>query len=82
MEDTNCMITTYDNPVNPFDNFELWYKEDMRLGHNTCGLLARVAKINDISSEYLKEKATEEAIDELVADFPLIFKKVYRSDYP
>ena len=81
MVDNNCMITTYDNPFNPFTEFEAWYKEDMRLGHDTCGMLANTAQINDFSSDYLKEKAEEEAIDELVATYPMIFKKVYKSDY-
>jgi len=81
MANTDCAITTYDNPFNPFDNFDIWYKEDLRLGHNTCSMLARVANINDISSDYLKEVAEEEAIDELVRDYPSIFKKVYKSDY-
>lgn len=81
MADSNCMITTHDNPFNPFDNFVAWYKEDMRLGHDTCGLLATKAQINAFSSDYLKEQAEEEAIDELVSTYPEIFKKVYRSDY-
>ena len=81
MADNNCMITTYDNSFNPFDNFIAWYKEDMRLGHDTCGLLARTAQINAFSSDYLKEQAEEEAIDVLVSTYPEIFKKVYRSDY-
>lgn len=81
MADTNCMITTYDNTFNPFTDFIAWYKEDMRLGHDTCGLLARTAEINTFSSDYLKEVAEEEAIDKLVEEYPLIFRKVYASDY-
>lgn len=77
----NCMITTYDNTFNPFTEFIAWYKEDMRLGHDTCGHLARTAEINEFSSDFLKEKAEEEAIDKLVEMYPEIYRKVYITDY-
>lgn len=81
MADNNCMITTYDNSFNPFTEFIAWYKEDMRLGHDTCGRLARASEINAFSSDYLREVAEEEAIDKLCAEYPTEFKKVYASDY-
>ena len=45
------MLTTTDNPINPFVNFDAWYAEDMRLGHDTCGLIARLyVDTRDMSS--------------------------------
>lgn len=38
--DGKILLTTRDNYVNPFVDFESWFDEDIRLGHNTCGLLA------------------------------------------
>lgn len=35
--------TTIDNPYSPFDDWTRWYLEDLRLGYDTCGLLARLA---------------------------------------
>lgn len=81
MPDNNCMLSTYDNKFNPFTDFVAWYKEDMRLGHDSCGLLARTAQINSFSSDYLKEQAEEEAIDKIVSTYPEIYRKVYISDY-
>lgn len=35
------MLTTIDNPWSPFTDYWRWYNEDVRLGHDTCGLLDR-----------------------------------------
>lgn len=43
MDDTEYMVTTLDNPWNPFTQFDAWYAEDIRLGHDTCGALARLS---------------------------------------
>lgn len=40
--DGKILLTTKDNYINPFVDFEAWLDEDIRLGHNTCGLLARL----------------------------------------
>lgn len=40
--DGKILLTTKDNYVNPFVDFDAWFEEDVRLGHNTCGLLARL----------------------------------------
>lgn len=37
------MLTTTDNPYNPFLQWDEWYAMDHQLGHNTCEFLARVA---------------------------------------
>lgn len=37
------LLTTTDNPLDPFDDWTAWYLEDLRLGYDTCGLLARLA---------------------------------------
>ena len=29
------MLTTTDNPFNPWIDFDTWYAEDIRLGHDT-----------------------------------------------
>lgn len=77
----DCMLTTYDNPFNPFTEFNLWFKHDLLLGHNCCGLLSQVANVNNIQSDYYNQKDVNDAIDYICEQFPLIFKKVHRSDY-
>lgn len=75
------MLTTYDNPINPFTNFEAWFKEDMRLGHNTCAVLANEASTSTILSDEINENDIELAIDELIKREPTIYRKVLASDY-
>lgn len=75
------MLTTYDNPFNPFKDFIRWWKEDMRLGHDTCGFLAKKAATSPIFSDEVNELETERAMNEIVSDYPLIWKKVLDSDY-
>lgn len=44
---TKYMLTTVDNPFNPFNEFVQWYNFDEAAGYSTSGLLARVAKTSD-----------------------------------
>lgn len=73
-----CAITTFDNPYDPFVQFDEWLQFDNMRGYNTCGYLARVANLpNDLSDEEEKS-ATETAIDRIIQhDFLNIYKKVY-----
>ena len=54
------LLTTIDNPVNPFADFDSWYLQDLALGHNTCALIDRVAGsghvIDDGSLEHAKRE--------------------------
>ena len=36
------MLTTVDNPFNPFTEFDSWLAYDEQSGYNTNGLLARL----------------------------------------
>lgn len=51
--DGKILLTTKDNYINPFVDFEAWFDEDIRLGHNTCGLLARLF----VGSSNMSDKA-------------------------
>ena len=37
-------LTTFDNPFNPFDQFDDWYLFDVEKGYCSCGYLDRIAK--------------------------------------
>ena len=41
------LLTTTDNPLDPFNDWIAWYLEDLRLGYDTCGLFARLASGSD-----------------------------------
>lgn len=77
----DSMLTTYDNPFNPFTEFELWWKRDMILGHDCCGRLARESNVNDLASDEVNDKAIAEAMDRIVRDEPMIYKIVTLADY-
>ena len=80
-EQEDFMLTTFDNPFNPFDDFMVWWKEDLRLGHDCCGLLARTSNTNDLQSEEMREKEIRRAANEIIESFPFIYRIVHRSDY-
>lgn len=60
------MLTTIDNPYDPFTQFEDWYAYDVQKGYNTCAYLARIAKTSHDLSPADEELAIEQAIDEIV----------------
>ena len=71
------MLTTLDNPFDPFTQFDEWYDFDESKGYHSCSYLARIAKTSDELSEADEEKAIELAIDEIVKLNVLgIYKKV------
>lgn len=47
MDEEEYMLTTEDNPYNPFTQFNLWYHFDLQKGYNTCSYLARIVKATD-----------------------------------
>jgi hypothetical protein len=62
------MLTTLDNPYNPFTHFDEWFQWDTQAGYNTAGLLARIINTSDELSEAQQDYAMEEAIDEIVRE--------------
>ena len=73
------MLTTVDNPYNPFTQFDDWYAFDMLQGYNTCEYLARICFPSDALSISLNDAEIERAIDEAVKYNVIgIYKKVKR----
>lgn len=60
------MLTTIDNPFNPFDDYDSWFAFDTRVGHHTASYLARVVVTSDNMSEPDQRLAIEHAIDEII----------------
>lgn len=76
------MLTTVDNPFNPFTQFEEWYAFDTKMGYDTSGILARVIITSDELSESDQALAHLAAIDQVVDENPLgIHRKVRQSDF-
>lgn len=53
------MLTTLDNPFDPFEDFTSWFMFDCEKGHNTSSRLARIAKIDP----EMTQKEVEEEMD-------------------
>ena len=71
------MLTTADNPFNPFTQFDEWQKFDESKGYYTCAYLARIVKTSDELSETDEALAIRQGIDEIVRLNVLgIYKKV------
>lgn len=77
--DTEVMLTTFDNPFDPFDDFDHWWLFDIEQGYYTCSLLARIARSSEDFSVAEDKAETERAIDQIIDnDFLNIYKKVSR----
>lgn len=74
---SKCMLTTVDNPFDPFEQFASWFMFDEEKGYHTCSYLGRIARTSDQLSEEENELENERAIDEILKyDFRNIYKKV------
>ncbi|MFA5655127.1 MAG: hypothetical protein WDA37_00120 [Dysgonamonadaceae bacterium] len=75
------MLTTFDNPYNPFEQFTSWFLFDVEKGYDSCAYLGRIARTSDQLSEEENDLEVERAIDEIIKyDFRNIYKKVTRQD--
>lgn len=71
------MLTTVDNPHNPFDDYRAWLVYDIEFGHGSCELLGRIARTSDKLSDEENSLEIERAIDDIIKyDFLNIYKKV------
>lgn len=59
------MLTTSDNPFDPFEQFDEWFAFDESKGYNTCGYLARIANTSSDLPDNLNDLEIEAAIDEI-----------------
>jgi hypothetical protein len=76
------MLTTIDNPFDPFTQYDDWLALDEELARikerpTTCSFLARITKTSDELSEEDEALAIESAIDEIVSQNVLgVYRKV------
>ena len=77
----SCMLKTFDNPFDPFEQFTSWFLFDTEKGYNSCQYLARIARTSDQFTEEENDKEVERAIDEIIKyDFRNIYKKVTKKE--
>lgn len=69
---TETMLTTIDNPFNPFEQFVDWYLFDCQMGYNTYSRIARLMPADDESlSSIEKDRIEDNIIDRLIRHDPL-----------
>ena len=73
-----AMLTTFDNPYNPFTQFLEWFQFDFVSGYHTGGLLARVAQYSSDLSESDQLMIINEGIDTILDNDVLgIYCRIY-----
>jgi hypothetical protein len=78
---TEYMLTTVDNPFDPFDEFDSWLEYDSLLGYNTLAMLDRIAKVPSDLPEPDTELVIQHAIDEIVTEnVSGMWRKVLRNE--
>ncbi len=63
---SETMLTTIDNPFNPFKQWDEWQAFDEQNGYNTCALLGRIATISDSLSDVENEEIINDAMKSIV----------------
>lgn len=76
------MLTTTDNPFNPFTEFDKWFQFDIANNYNTSAYLGRIANTSIYLPENINRLEINKAINE-ICDLNLlgIYKKVQRTDF-
>ena len=73
------MLTTIDNPFDPFEQFTSWFLFDTAKKYNSSSRLARIAHLSDDMTEKEVNEEIERAIDEIIKYDPFnMYKKVRR----
>lgn len=81
-EQTEYMLTTVDNPYNPFTDFDAWLAFDIRKGYNTSALLGRIAMVPEDLPPAYQSLAIQNAIDEIVREnVSGMWRKVSRESF-
>ena len=75
------MLSTIDNPFNPFTQWNEWKRYDEDKKYYTCSYLARIAKTSDDLSEADYDQVILNAINEIVRfNINGLYKKVYEDE--
>ena len=60
------MLSTIDNPWNPFKNFDEWLQFDLSHSYNTLAYVARIAKTDSEMEDKTYSDQVNKAIDEIL----------------
>lgn len=81
MSDVSYMLTTKDNPYNPFVNYDLWFAYDTIHEYNTCAYIARIIRDSSDMTEEEYEIEYNRAMNEIISRDPLgIYTRISDQD--
>lgn len=83
MEDNYYVLTTTDNPWNPFTHFMEWYNYDTTYVRPSCtSLIARRARTSPDLPETMNDLAIKDAIDEICKENVTgKYRRIYRDGF-
>ena len=77
---TCCMLSTIDNPFNPFEDYSSWLMFDKEKGYDSAERLMRIAKLTDSMTQKEENEEIERAIDEIIKyDILNVYVKVSKT---
>lgn len=65
-----CLLSTVDNPFDPFEQFDEWFLFDVEMHHDCCAKLGRIAKVEEAMSDEEYWLEVDRAIDEIISNDP------------
>lgn len=76
-----AMLSTVDNPFNPFKQFDEWFAFDCSKGYFTCNFLARIANLSNELPDNVNDFILQQAIDDICEqNVSGLYCKVYKDD--
>lgn len=79
--ETEFMLTTIDNPWNPYTHWDEWYAWDQAAGYDTPGLLARLSGFSFDLSDADQELVIQQTINEIVnRNVSGMYRKISRDE--
>lgn len=74
------MLSTIDNPFNPFEDYSSWLMFDKEKGYDSAERLMRIAKLTDDMTQKEENEEIERAIDEIIKyDILNVYTKVSKT---
>jgi len=67
-DDKEYMLTTVDNPYDPFTQWDQWFSYDAQKGYNTPGYLARLARTSLELGQLDEDQSINDAMQRIVKD--------------
>ena len=77
----SCLMTTIDNPNNPFTQHDAWLAHDLKYGHNTDVMVAYFSESSSYMDDDMYDYETELAYARLLVFNPTgLYMKLYELD--